>query len=354
MYGVHTRYVTPVQAPDASDTDFHWAEGFLSDDNKPLKPQSTFLYPEPITSDPPFGFAWPLAPTYTLNSFVDHRYAYGWYYSTPIHVSDKAALHARLLKTATPPGVAPIGYENGKHIMKPIEGMIRMPEGVPFVGFIDGDPLRPITIGCFHTLDSLRRHPNGAKIESVSDELWDWSYGTENRMPLYKLEGLKANYRSTATGGGSADGSYSIATTLGEGQGKGVAQPAVQANTAEAKDMFQGTLRCIHELYRLIVSLCISKVEWDILEFRDQDMNVFTLGGFAPSGVTSCQMNVVTAWLGGSLALFLGLLQGKWHVDMKDDLMRWTLLIVQIRIPQSISLFVSLFLLLFLIYVRAV
>lgn len=305
-----------------------------------MRPAQSVLHANPTTTTPLSGFTYPLASSFVCNSALDRRFASGYFYSSSTEVSKKLVHRERLLRTSNPPGVVPVDFVDGRQVMQPIEGMIQMPPGCPFVTFIDGDPARLMTVACFHTLSSLARHRDGKDISRLSDDLWEWSFGTETRMPLFKLGGLKPNYRSKAVALGSGDGSYSIATTLGEGQGKGVVQPAVQANGEDAKAALLGTLQCIHGLYRKIAPLCMSKLEWDVINFRDNDLNVFTLGGLNP-GPSSCQMNISSAWFGGSLISFLGILQGQWHVDKKDDIVRWTLLIVQIRIPPGNLLLVS-------------
>jgi hypothetical protein len=49
-------------------------------------------------------------------------------------------------------------------------------------------------------------------------------------------------------------------------------------------------LQILHRLYRLIIPLCISRFEWDMMEFHGYENNVVTFGGLEP-GPTSCQTN---------------------------------------------------------------
>ncbi|KAJ6591964.1 hypothetical protein B0H10DRAFT_1960641 [Mycena sp. CBHHK59/15] len=70
--------------------------------------------------------------------------------------------------------------------------------------------------------------------------------------------------------------------------------PAVQTNTPEAAAIIKEVLQILHRLYRLIMPLCVSRFEWDMLEFNGIDNNVVVCGGLEP-GPTSCQLNASTA-----------------------------------------------------------
>ncbi|KAJ7584523.1 hypothetical protein C8J56DRAFT_1053977 [Mycena floridula] len=259
-------------------------------------PDPAPLEPNPVLHKPPHGFVWPIAPIYERNEHLDPRYRCGYFYSTNISSAsdDKEAEMARLSKIATPPGVEPIGYDTveQKFLMVPVEGMIELPVGIPLVGHIDGDPSRSVTITCLHTLDSVMAYAEGPQINILSRQLWDEMWGTANKIPFFKLDGLMGNYRSAELQEDRADGSYTLGSSFEEGRGnQGWLHPAVQSNNPQYLHRAESMLSIIQQLIRLIVPLCTSKLEWNVWEFRAEDLNVMTFGGLEP-GLTGLQMNV--------------------------------------------------------------
>jgi hypothetical protein len=97
-------------------------------------------------------------------------------------------------------------------------------------------------------------------------------------------------------------------------------------------------LICLHELYQLIVPLCVSKAEWEAWELRANDLNIVSASGLKPA-FSSCQANMSSSRKGGSLVDAIGDLQGRWHVDFKDCPNGWTLVVGFIRIPPGVLLF---------------
>ncbi|KAK7461698.1 Chromobox protein 5 [Stygiomarasmius scandens] len=330
-YGLPVEQIETVAPPSLLDPEFLYGDEVLSSDNTLLAPQ---LLPNPSKSKPPEGFTYPVAPIYTLRP--DKRFRRGYCYSTSVSTAydDKLAEADHLYHTRTPPGVDPVGYDPVRQtfIMAPVEGMIEMPPGVPFTVLLDNVPDREITVACLHTLQSLSHYGmEFPKIADLTAALWKETFGTKTTPPIWHL-GFKPNKRSAAPVEGKADGSYSLAATVGEGQGNGVVQPVSQINSPEATIRLHRLLTCLHQLYRLIVPLCISKQEWEVWNMRSNDLNVVSAGGLLPA-FTSCQLNVSSGNSGGSLAEFIGDLQGKWHVDAKDDPNSWTLVIGMLRIP---------------------
>ncbi|KAJ6600071.1 hypothetical protein B0H10DRAFT_2231094 [Mycena sp. CBHHK59/15] len=89
---------------------------------------------------------------------------------------------------------------------------------------------------------------------------------------------------------GDGNGSFNIASTRGEGEGYGMFMPAVQTNVPQAAKIIKEVLEILHKLYRLIMPLCISRFEWDMIEFNALENNVIAFGGLDP-GPTSVQLN---------------------------------------------------------------
>ncbi|KAK7039109.1 hypothetical protein VNI00_010293 [Paramarasmius palmivorus] len=339
LYCLPTTSITPAPIVSFSDPGWHWpVDAELVERIKTLPSE---LLPPPITIPAPAGFSYPLAPIYSLR-MQDWRFAAGCCYVTNFDPSSKANTRDQLVRTLSPHGTNPIEYNaiQQSFTMAEIEGMTPLVPGIPFGVAIDGDPSRFVTIACLQTLDSLYTVASSStyrQIHEACDQLWQISWGLDDDGPglaLYDL-GLTRNLRSgDAPPDGSPDGSFSIATTQEQGRGRGTISPAVQANSPIAKERLSKALELLNSLYHLIAPLCMSKWEWDVTQFRDIDMNVFSAGGLFP-GPTSVQLNVSSSWEGGSLELSIGRKQGKWHVDKNDHWARWTLLVIFMRLPKG-------------------
>ncbi|KAJ7440579.1 hypothetical protein FB451DRAFT_1415077 [Mycena latifolia] len=96
---------------------------------------------------------------------------------------------------------------------------------------------------------------------------------------IFELTGMHENLRSKPTAVDlnqmvAGDGSYNLASTHGEGEGHGAFMPAVQTNTPQATVIIKEVLQILHQLYRLIMPLCMSRFEWDMMEFNGIENNV--------------------------------------------------------------------------------
>ena len=301
---------------------------------KPPKPEADTLQP-PLSAIPPSGCSYPQSLTWQLK--WDNRY-HGWIYAADYHIQERLRIEKdRMATISTPPNVAP-SLENGRYVSRPIPGMVEMVAGVPFVFFLDGDYRRPYTVGCSHTLESLRRFPDWDTILSLSVRLakLTWGCKAHNNTPeiprLCTLDGLKRNDRSAKTiPVGSRDGSYSLANTVAKGEGPGVVLPACQANTVAARQQIATVLQVLHQLYRHIMPKSISKFEMAMADFHSEYNNVVTFGGLEP-GPTGCQYNSSSS--GKGLKELLGY-QGFWHVDNLDDITQHTLFVLLLNIGPS-------------------
>lgn len=301
-------------------------------------PDITQLVPPP-PAVPPRGLQYPCAPTYQLNETRDNRWRRGYYYWTTYHPADADKLYHRMMATTTPPNTVPTVGASGKYIYEPIPGMVQMPAGIPFVEFIGGDCKKPVTIACLQTMESLSQYDEVLRIQHLVDELGRWSWGCPERngiparRPIFELDGLKQNDRSAkgASKTSSNDGSYNLASTILQGNGVGVTQPAVQSVSPEAKVSISSINKILAELYRLVLPTCVSKEELDVTDFHAIDNNIFCIGGL-PSN-TSIQLNISSTRLGGSLAEAIGAQSGWWHSDSGDDPTRWTLFTLLFCLP---------------------
>lgn len=343
---------TEAVCPPAGDFSFT-EEVLFVEGEQPKEPGPNILEPPPAAI-PPEGYSYPQSPTWQLS--WNNQYRSGWVYSYDYNVQEQIRIDKDRMQTiSTPPGIAP-KVENGRFIGQPIPGMVKMIPGVPFVFNIDGNPLRSYTIGCLHTLVSLRRFPDWRTILNLSVRLakltWGCkAHGTTPIIPrICTLEGLQRNDRSKKLpersniprdgstvnlASTSRSGSYSLANTVAKGEGQGVVLPASQANTEPARKQIATVLRILHQLYRLIMPKSISKFEMEMADFHSEYNNVVSLGGLEP-GPTSCQLNV--SLLGKSLKELLGS-QGFWHPDNLDDITRYTLFVLLLNISPSRSIF---------------
>jgi hypothetical protein len=290
----------------------------------------------PPPAKPPSGLQYPHAPVYHLNTSRDNRWRRGFYYWTPYHPVNADEVFERTMATTTPPNIGPTRFENGQFQFDPVPDMIQMPDGIPFVNFIGGDNNKPVTVACLQTMRSLSHYAEAAEIQQLVEELQKWTWGcpaSDRRCairPIFEMDGLKPNDRSAKTT--TNDGSYNLASTILQGNGIGVAQPAVQTTTPEAIRSTFNINNILARLYRLVLPTCISKEELDVTDFHAIDNNIFCLGGLDPNN-TSIQLNVSSTRLGGVLAGAIGKESGWWHVDGGDDPSRWTLLTLLLRLP---------------------
>jgi hypothetical protein len=291
----------------------------------------------PATSiEPSDGYCYPEAASYHLRQ--TNAYMRGLVYASGFDLSTRDALMACLLVTRTPPNIHPY-HMDGVYKWDPIPGMIELAAGIPFAQYLSNEPDHLITIACFHTIDSLKQFPaeNGGTVGEVVEEIVEKllleTFGssanctTSVRHPaIYEIPGLKTNSRSAVPQPGSYDGSYSLAFTKIEGGGRGHFTVATQVVHPQRTRI----LVLNHQLYQLIMPCCVSKLEWDMMDFNAEDNNVPAFGGTMP-GATSLQLNVSSDR--GTLAEMIGAVQGALHTDQNDYLGSFTLVVMLLRLP---------------------
>ncbi|KAJ7328875.1 hypothetical protein DFH08DRAFT_815631 [Mycena albidolilacea] len=263
------------------------------------KPEADKLVPAPAAPKPEVG-CYPQAPEYVLNSELDRSYRRGWRYAAPYLTSHEAHERENMYDIRMPPKVAPTQFDVHacKFVAEPIPGMVKLPLGIPLVHHVNGDPKRPVTIVCAHSLDTVLQYKEGPQIHALIPRLMELTWGREKSdidpgVPtIFALPGMQTNLRSKHVSAAvEGDGSYNLASTHGEGEGRGHFAPAVQTDVPPAGDIIKEVLQILHQLYRLIMPLCISHFEWDLMEFHGYENNVLAFGGLEP-GPTSCQHNV--------------------------------------------------------------
>ncbi|KAJ6610119.1 hypothetical protein B0H10DRAFT_2225397 [Mycena sp. CBHHK59/15] len=172
---------------------------------------------------------------------------------------------------------------------------------------------------------------------------------------IFELPGMQKNLHSKNVDLSKltpGDGSYSLASTRGEGEGHGIFMPAVQTNTPEAAAIIKEVLQILHKLYHLIMPLCISRFEWDMLEFNALENNVVA---FAANVVDlDIELNDEPPPLDypdehpdstvDLDEIILGLLQrsiggqGTNHGDFQDDPIAFTLFVLMFRLAPGSDL----------------
>ncbi|KAF5314358.1 hypothetical protein D9619_011737 [Psilocybe cf. subviscida] len=279
---------------------------------------------------PPLGRYFPTPPVGGYTLMKTQAYTRGFVYVANYDLGSMENHKHRLINISTPP----LTSLNGNIV---VPGMIRMEAGIPFAFRFDGDAQRMHTVGCLQTLESLKPYPDYPQIRDASVQLAKLSWGCSSDdgspsiPPVYELEGLKPNDRSTTRPfqDDTHDGSYSLGHTVMKGDGLGTVLPSVQANSAQAVSQISAILKTLHTLRRLVMPKCLSRFENDIWDFHMDFNNVFSFGGLEPNG-SSVQLNVSS--LGVNLNQAIGMIQGFWHADFLDDPQFWTLFIMLLRI----------------------
>jgi hypothetical protein len=291
----------------------------------------------------------------TYNLKCDARWRRGCHYAASYQPAQSPAVRAHCAAIIAPPEITQAKLNANNHYkFDPVPGMIKMPPGVPFVNFISGESSRPVTIACLHTINSLAEYMEGPNIYKIVEELKGWTWGRRPGgelpacRPIYTLEGLNPNSRSGAkVDSRPYDGSYNLASTILQGNGQGITQPAVQTTTEEAIVSISNINQLLARLYRLIIPLTVSKEEMEVTDFNAIDNNIFSIGGIDPNN-TSIQLNVSSITnsddsleaRGSNLAASLGEDTGSWHFDAGDDPVRWTLFTLLFRLPPGKCVFV--------------
>jgi hypothetical protein len=278
---------------------FVWAKESLS---KAGKPEVDRLIPAPSAPQPPDGCGvYPQAPEYVLNIEQDCSYRRGWCYAAPFLLDTKETQKYNMLHVLMPPKVPPTRFNltTQSFVAEPIPGMVRLPLGIPLVHHVGGDPKRAVTAVCAHSLSTLMEYDEGVEVNKLVPRLMDLTWGREKTDSdpgapgIFLLPGMQHNLRSKNVDESKrvpGDGSFNLASTHGEGEGYGHFSPAVQTNTPQAAAIIKEVLQILHRLYRLIMPLCISRFEWEMMELHGYENNVIAFGGLRP-GPTSVQHN---------------------------------------------------------------
>jgi len=330
ILGMPFEGVAPIKPP--RDRFTYEEEDLLPADSYPARGELSPPSPLPARE----GRSHPQSPDWSYTE--DHRYCSRFVYSSTYRLAHLQQHRERLLITDTPPNIFP-SHVDGRYVSHPVPGMVKMVPGIPFVYYIDGNSDAAYTVACLQTLESLQPYPCFPEVLDLSIQLakLGWGCKAHDKTPditrLSRIPGLKRNDRSVNVprDSSSTDGSYSLANTVLKGDGQGTVLPAVQVDTVEARAQIGSVLKVLHDLYRHIMPLCISKFEFEIIDFHSEINNVLSFGGLSPAG-TSVQFN--NSSLGHILWELIGD-QGSWHTDIGDDITRFTLFILLLHVGPS-------------------
>ncbi|KAJ7604019.1 hypothetical protein FB45DRAFT_881030 [Roridomyces roridus] len=376
QYGISEDDTLPMKPPLSS---FIWPAQSLSKQPKPNG--DVILYPA-VAAEPPAGH-YPHTPPYILNDVLDPSYRRGWRYAAPYNHSSKDDEKERMRSIQIPPNTTPSFFDKAsqRFICEPIPGMVHMPLGIPMVHQVNGDPDMAVTVACAHSLKTLEGYDESKEILELVPQLMELTWGVEATpdapgVPaIFELPGLQVNLRSHQLPPDrlkNGEGSFNLASTHGEGEGVGHFGPAVQTNAPAEAEHISRVLKILHRLYQLIMPLCISRFEWEMIKFAGLENNVVAFGGLDP-GPTSCQLNSSAAanvynfdfcgsdipsvslsdgassereWINLTERIHSAVLevralidaigpQGRPHGDFQDDPLPLTLFVLLLRLPKG-------------------
>ncbi|KAF7974474.1 hypothetical protein HWV62_12124 [Athelia sp. TMB] len=310
---------------------FKWPTGILSTLPEPNDVQLI----APPAEEALDGWEYPSAPRYEL--VCDERYLRGWVARASYDTRSWADVKRKQVAVKTPP--IDMQFVNGKYTMQPIPGCIRATPGMSYCEALDGDPENTVTVAACHTLQSLREILTPAQYTefertavNYACNMWGCkaAEGRPARVAIYTREGLKRNDRSSQDViDGSFDGSYSLATTVGKGEGRGCVLPAAQIDGAEAQAQIKEMLSQIAFMGTTVLEVTLSRFETQMIKFHMHDNNVMYFGDSGPS-FTGVQLNISSTV--EDLASAIGAIQGDWHADQSDDFDYWTVCILLLRL----------------------
>ena len=334
LYGMPFSGVNPLR-PSESEPLLQWTISVMS--NSCIVPLAPVIYPAPAVSPPP-GEYYPIAQCYMLERSSSYQRGCVYMSEFKSSESNKAELHDLMCRVQTPPQVAPHLGDNGEYVvLQDVPGMIKLVPGIPMATRIDDDPLKVITVACVHTLNSLDAYHDGSEARHCSSQLLELIWGRKDQgksiIPPFYVANLKQNLRAGKSNHNGYNGSHSLAVTKGEGEGVGVGIPALQHASYEDQKQISLMLRLLQRLYRIIMPHSVSRFEMEMIDFNNEDNNVFSFGGFE-SGNTGLQANVSCGI--EDLFKMIGAKQGAWHCDRNDCRYRFTLLTVAFRLPPGI------------------
>ncbi|EJD36781.1 hypothetical protein AURDEDRAFT_129849 [Auricularia subglabra TFB-10046 SS5] len=256
--------------------------------------------------------------------------------------------HARrALNCAKHPALEPDATENGFPVVLRVPGQLQLTPGVPVsmssrVAAGHGGEFK-MTAAALHTPSSLERIPglDGSRVRELVRSLARNVFGDpeaadeRDRRPLYELN-YKHNQRDTGSHASEFEGSYSMAVTVGEGQGRGHVQPAQQSDDPYMQERQQRLVCDSGELSPMVLESSVDRLTFEVTRSRGVVNNVPGFGHVSNVFFTGLQFNVsFIRREGESLVESLGKHQGCNHIDPKDCTCGHTVFILLCTMPEG-------------------
>ncbi|EJD33917.1 hypothetical protein AURDEDRAFT_131436 [Auricularia subglabra TFB-10046 SS5] len=240
--------------------------------------------------------------------------------------SSRRAHAERALNCAKHAALEPPATEDGFPEVLRVPGQLQLTAGVPVSMWSPAAEGRngryEMTAAALHTPSSLGRIP-GLDASRVSE------------LPLYELK-YKHNQRDTGSHASDCEGSYSMAVTVGEGQGAGHVQPAQQSDDPYMQQRQQQLLCDSGELSPMVLESSMDKFTFDVVRQRGITNNGPCYGHVSNVFFTGLQINVSFMRRSGeSLIESLGRHQGCNHIDPKDCTCAHTVFILLCTMPEG-------------------
>ncbi|EJD36332.1 hypothetical protein AURDEDRAFT_130112 [Auricularia subglabra TFB-10046 SS5] len=268
-------------------------------------------------------------------------YRYEW------DASSREAHARRALNCAKHLALEPEATENGFPAVLRVPGQLQLTPGVPVcmsskVAGGHGGEFK-MTAAALHTPSSLERIPgmDGSRVRELVRSLARNVFGDpeaadeRDRRPLYELN-YKHNQRDTGSHASDFEGSYSMAVTVGEGQGRGHVQPAQQSEDPYMQERQQRLLCDSGELSPMVLESSLDRLTFEVTRSRGVVNNVPGFGHVSNVFFTGMQFNVsFIRRAGESLVESLGKHQGCNHIDPKDCTCGHTVFILLCTMPEG-------------------
>ncbi|KZV85795.1 hypothetical protein EXIGLDRAFT_775207 [Exidia glandulosa HHB12029] len=252
------------------------------------------------------------------------------------------------LHSATHPALRPGATGGAFPERLHVPGQVQLTPGVPLVVWSEEKAHLQYsqTVAGVHTASTLNASPGTPRcaaeiLKSIAQNAMGFKDAADarDRVPFYRLDGLRKNMRNKGSQASEFEGSYSLAWTAGEGQGSGNVQPAVQTDDPYVRSRQQMLVCDLGQLVPIALRATLSKLEFALLEFRGLHGNVIGFGHHTNRFATSLQMNIsflrIGVENGFTLVDLLGKHQGCNHVDPHDCTCGYTVFTLLCSAPEG-------------------
>jgi hypothetical protein len=185
-----------------------------------------------------------------------------------------------------------------------------------------------LTLFSSHTLNSLDKL--GLLTNDLQSDIEELAYISFVEMMQFDWNHNDRTKDKAWKAGDGVVGSFNISNTS-MNVSEGTTVPGKQLIDDHARALQTRVVQLNHRIILATGRSMMSKIEWELIAHNSIVCNVVQLGE-EPSGPTSIQYNV--SKLGDLLMQNLGI-QGRWHVDNKDDPTRFTFVHIFLNIGEG-------------------